>query len=46
MSFLADDKELLKEYTKVWEKYRYLTGKKFHAEPVYCDKYMKAKIKS
>ena len=44
MSFVADDKELLKEYTKVWEKIRDLTGKK--PEPVYGDKYIKTKIKS
>ena len=40
-SFVADDKELLKEYTKVWEKIRDLIGKKFDAEPVYGDKYIK-----
>ena len=31
MSFVSDDKELLKEYTKVWEKFRDLIGKKFDA---------------
>ena len=46
MSFLADDKKLLKEYTKVWEKIKELIGKKFDAEPVYGDKYIKTKIKS
>ena len=46
MSFLADDKELLKEYTKAWEKIRDLIGKKFDAEPVYGYKYIKTKIKS
>ena len=55
MSFLADDtssgpgespKEFLKEYIKVWEKIRDLTGKKVDAEPVYSDKYIKTKIKS
>ena len=47
MSFLADDtKEFLKEYIKVWEKIRDLIGKKFNSEPVYGDKYIKAKIKS
>ena len=38
MSFLADD--------KVWEKVRDLIGKKFDAEPVCGDKYIKTKIKS
>ena len=55
MSFLADDtssgrgksrKEVLKEYTKVWEKIKDLIGKKFESEPVYGDKYIKTKIKS
>ena len=46
MSFLADDKDFLKEYTKVWEKFKDLIGKKFDAEPVYSDKYIKTKIKS
>ena len=31
ISFLADDKEFLKEYTKVWEKIKDLIGKKFDA---------------
>ena len=46
MSFLADDKEFLKEYIKVWGNIRDLMGKKFDAEPVYGDKYIKTKIKS
>ena len=46
MSFVADDKELLKQYTKVWEKIKDLIGKKFDAEPVYGGKYIKTKIKS
>ena len=46
MPVVADDKELLKEYTKVWEKIRDLIGKKFDSEPVYSDKYIKTKIKS
>ena len=46
ISFLADDKGFLKEYTKVWEKIKDLIGKKFDAEPVYSDQYIKTKIKS
>ena len=46
MSFLADDKEFLKEYTKVWEKIRDVIGKKFDSEPLFGDKYIKTKIKS
>ena len=46
MSFLANDKEYLKEYIRVWEKIGDLIGKKFDAEPVYGDKYIKTKLKS
>ena len=46
ISFLADDKEFLKEYIKVWGKIRDLTGKKFNSDPVDGDKYIKTKIKS
>ena len=46
MSFVVDDKELLKEYTKVWEKIKDLMGKKFDSERVYGDKYIKTKLKS
>ena len=46
MSFLVDDKELLKEYTKVWEKKKDLIRKKIDAKPIYGDKYIKTKVKS
>ena len=46
MSFIADDKELLKKYIEIWEKINGLIGKKFDCEPVYGDKYLKIKIKS
>ena len=46
MSFIADDKELLKKYIEIWEKINGLIGKKFDSEPVYGDKYIKTKIKS
>ena len=38
MSFLADDKEFLKEYTKLREKIKDLICKKIDAGPVYNDK--------
>ena len=38
MSFLADDKEFLNKYAKVWEKIRDLLGKNFDSEPLYGDK--------
>ena len=43
MYFKADEKELLKEYIKVWGKIRDLIGKKVDAVPVYGDKYIKTK---
>ena len=46
LSFLADGKEFLKEYPKVWEKIRDLIGENFDADPVYGDKHIKTKIKS
>ena len=46
MSFLADDEELLKEYTKVWKKIINFIVKKFDSEPPFGDKYIKTKIKS
>ena len=45
MSFIADNKKLLKKYTKMWEKICGLIGKKFDSEVVYGDKYIKTKIK-
>ena len=40
-------KQLLKNYTKIWEKVSNLVGIKFDSEPIYDDNdiYMKAKIK-
>ena len=48
MSFKVIDKELLKKYTKIWEKNSSLMNKEFDHEPVYgdSDKYIKTKIKS
>ena len=46
MSFLANDKEFLRKYTKLWGKIKDLIGKKFDSEPIYNDNYIKTKIKS
>ena len=46
MSFLANNKEFLKKYTKLWGKIKDLIGKKFDSEPIYNDNYIKTKIKS
>ena len=46
MSFLANDKEFFKKYTKLWGKVKDLIGKTFDSEPIYNDNYIKTKIKS
>ena len=48
MSFKVINKEVLKKYTKIWEKISSLTGKEFDSEPVSGDnnKYINTKIKS
>ena len=47
MSFIAKDKQLLKNYTKIWEKTEKLMKIKFESNPVYGDdnKYIKTKMK-
>ena len=47
MSFKVSDNELLKKYTKIWEKISNLLNIKFDSETVYGDndKYIKTKIK-
>ena len=46
MSFLANDKEFLNKYTKLWGKIKDLIGKKIYSELIYNDNYIKTKIKS
>ena len=48
MFFKIIDNELLKTYTKIWERISDLIEKEFDNEPVYgdSDKYIKAKIKT
>ena len=47
ISFLIKDDELLKKkYNEIWEKVKYSLNKEFNSEPVYNQKYLKAKIKS
>ena len=47
MSFIVKDKQLLKNYSKIWEKTENLMRTDFERKPVYGDddKYKKAKIK-
>ena len=46
ISFLIKDNELLEKYNEIWEKVKNSIKKKFDSEPVYNDKYLKAKIRS
>ena len=48
MSFRVKDKQLLKNYTKIWEKIEKLMKINFKSKPVYGDddKYIKTKIKT
>ena len=47
MSFRANNKQLLKNYNKIWEKVEKLLRIDFESKPVYGDddKYIKTKIK-
>ena len=47
ISFTVKDKQLLKNYTKIWEKIKKLMKINFESEPVYGDhdQYIKTKIK-
>ena len=48
MSFVVKDKQLLKNYTQIWEIIEKLMKINFESKPVYCDhdKYIKTKIKA
>ena len=47
MSFRVNNKQLLKNYNKIWEKIEKLMRIDFESKPVYADddKYIKTKIK-
>ena len=46
MSFLIKDHKLLEKYNEIWEKVEIIIKKEFGSEPLYNEKYLKAKIKS
>ena len=49
MSFKANDKQILKNYNKIWERVQKLLKTEFESKPVYGDddnKYIKTKIKT
>ena len=43
---MIKDDELLEKYNEIWEKVKNFIKKEFDSEPVYNEKYLKAKIKS
>ena len=43
VSFLVKDYELLEKYNEIWEKIKNSIKKEFDSEPVYNEKYLKAK---
>ena len=45
MSFLIKNDKLIEKYNKIWEKIKNSIKKEFDNEPVYNEKYLKAKIK-
>ena len=45
MSFLIKDDEVLEKYEKIWDVIKNKLGIKFHSEPIYEKKYLKAKAK-
>ena len=44
--FLIKDDELLEQYNEIWEKLKNSLKKELGSNPVYNEKYLKAKIKS
>ena len=45
MSLKIEDDSVLVKYSDVWNKIKEVKCKKFHNNPVYDEKYMKAKVK-
>ena len=41
INHLANDKEILRRYSEIWNKIKSLIKKDFNSEPVYNDKYIK-----
>ena len=44
--FLIKDDELLEQYNEIWEKLKNSLKKELGSNPIYNEKYLKAKIKS
>ena len=43
MSFMIKDDDVLDKHNEIWDKIRETLNIKFHSEPVYDEKYIKAK---
>ena len=46
MSFKIEDDNTYIKYNEIWNKIKELLGVKFYSEPIYVDKYIKAKVKT
>ena len=45
MSFLIKDDEVWEKYEHIWDVIKNKLGIKFHSEPIYEQKYLKAKVR-
>ena len=45
MSLMIEDDSVLVKYNNIWNKIKEIKGIKFHSNPVYDKKYIKAKVK-
>ena len=45
MSFLIKDDEVWEKYEQIWDVIKNKLGIKFHSEPIYEQKYLKAKVR-
>ena len=46
MSFKIEDDNVYVKYNEIWNKIKELLNVKFYSEPIYEDKYIKAKVKT
>ena len=46
MTFSIKDDKVLEKYNEIWKKVQNIIKKEFDSEPVYSEKYLKAKVKS
>ena len=46
MSFKIEDEDMYLKYSEIWNKIKSILNVKFHSQPIYDDKYLKAKVKT